>query len=163
MVIPSDKAPRFALTKRKQDSIVKTDDLVTESKSVAPKFGISSKSSSLNKSGTGTVKPPSLQTTKFRKRKSIGAKLVENKAVKPVIKTLGAKPNPRLIKPKTPNPTSIKPKTKVANSATNPPMLSDRTPKPRTDVRSSTSSSWQTSTEPKSRLTQSKSSSALKT
>jgi len=159
-VIPSDKAPRVALTKRKQDNIVKTDDLVTESKSVAPKFGISSQSSSLNKSGTGTVKPPSLQTTKFRKRKSIGAKLVENKAVKPVIKTLGAKPNPRTIKPKTLNLTSIKPK--LANAATNPPMLSDRTPKPKTDMKS-TSSSRQTSSEPKSRLTQSKSSSALQT
>jgi len=159
-VIPSDKAPRVALTKRKKDNIVKTDDLVTDSKSVAPKFGISSQSSSLNKSGTGTVKPPSLQTTKFRKRKSIGAKLVENKAVKPVIKTLGPKPNQRPIKPMTLNLTSIKPK--LATSATNPQMLSDRTPKPKTVMRS-TSSSWQTSTEPKPRLTQSKSSSALQT
>jgi len=162
-VIPSAKAPRVAFTRRKQNDNVKTDNLLAGSNSAAPKFGISSQTSLPNKSGTGTVKPPSLQTTKSRKRKSIGAKLVENKAVRPVIKTLGPKPNPRPIKPKTPNPTSIKPKTKVANSATNPPMLSDRTPKPRTDVRSSTSSSWQTSTEPRSRLTQSKSSSALKT
>jgi len=165
-VIASVKAPLvgcasqqvLGFNKREQDKTVRTNSLVPGSKTATSKFATSSQAY-LRKSVT--AKPPTLPATKFRKRRSIGVKLPDNKTAVPANKTLGPKPNPHSVKSKALHPTSIKPK--FVSLATNPPLLSVKTPQPRMDGRSPLSTLQTSVTEPKSRLTQSKSSSALQT
>ena len=154
--ISSAKVPRVGCTSQQglgHTKIIKKP----ESKSSAPRFPISLQTS---KPTLTTAKFPSIPSTKSRKRKSIGVK-VENNGDRSTIISWKPKPNLNSVNPKVVNTTTIKSKTD--NSTINPPVLSARMSKPKTVV-GSTSSAWQrSSAEPASKLTQSKSFSALKT